>query len=323
MGMYSYDETIFNDFICPEELNKELAIDSIILECAELETKYPHPVYFRKAVQIWSKKEAPIWKKLWDTTQFEYNPIENYDRTEEGLDTDTNSHKEHIKNETGEQSSREQETSTTENILGESNGTAHSTNKSVNISEEMVKHDTTDTDTFNELHTTNHSGTDVTITKHDGKDTVNHQTAGFDSASLVSTQSDTTTYGSSQSSNMTHGEMIEDKHTGTVEHGASGSDTTSTNGSVDNTADGTDNIKTTENKTGKVAGTESVKNNSNADTETTSNDETVINHHLRTRGNIGVTTTQEMIQQERDIVQFDIYEHIVNSFKLNFCLLVY
>lgn len=45
--------------------------------------------------------------------------------------------------------------------------------------------------------------------------------------------------------------------------------------------------------------------------------------NMRARGNIGVTTTQEMIQQERDIVQFNMIDYIVNDFKNQFCLLVY
>lgn len=41
------------------------------------------------------------------------------------------------------------------------------------------------------------------------------------------------------------------------------------------------------------------------------------------QGNIGVTTTQQMIREEREIVQFDIYDYIAQSFKKRFCLCVY
>lgn len=40
-------------------------------------------------------------------------------------------------------------------------------------------------------------------------------------------------------------------------------------------------------------------------------------------GNIGVTTTQKMIQEERDIAAFNIINYIAMSFKERFCLLVY
>ena len=40
-------------------------------------------------------------------------------------------------------------------------------------------------------------------------------------------------------------------------------------------------------------------------------------------GNIGVTTTQSMIREEREIAQFNVIDYIVKSFKERFCILVY
>ena len=40
-------------------------------------------------------------------------------------------------------------------------------------------------------------------------------------------------------------------------------------------------------------------------------------------GNIGVTTTQRMIQEQREIVQFNTMQYIIESFKKRFCLLIY
>ena len=48
--------------------------------------------------------------------------------------------------------------------------------------------------------------------------------------------------------------------------------------------------------------------------------------HTRTgreHGNIGVTTSQQMIQSERDLVVFNLYDVIAESFIENFCLMVY
>lgn len=41
------------------------------------------------------------------------------------------------------------------------------------------------------------------------------------------------------------------------------------------------------------------------------------------QGNIGVTTTQQMIEAERELVRFNIYDVIIESFKQRFCLLIY
>lgn len=43
----------------------------------------------------------------------------------------------------------------------------------------------------------------------------------------------------------------------------------------------------------------------------------------RETGNIGVTTTQQMIREERDISEFNIYGYISDSFKNRFCLMIY
>ena len=40
-------------------------------------------------------------------------------------------------------------------------------------------------------------------------------------------------------------------------------------------------------------------------------------------GNIGVTTTQQMIKEEREVVQFNIVGYIIEDFNQRFCIMVY
>ena len=44
---------------------------------------------------------------------------------------------------------------------------------------------------------------------------------------------------------------------------------------------------------------------------------------IRAYGNIGVTTTQEMIEAQRRVVQFNLTQHIIDAFMRKFCLLIY
>lgn len=46
-------------------------------------------------------------------------------------------------------------------------------------------------------------------------------------------------------------------------------------------------------------------------------------HEGRTHGNIGVTTSQQMIEEERRVSEFNIYDYITQDFKRRFCLMVY
>ena len=62
--------------------------------------------------------------------------------------------------------------------------------------------------------------------------------------------------------------------------------------------------------------------NSNNKTDTASGtDTTSINS--RTHGNIGVTTSQQMLQSELDIAKWNIYEQITDLFISEFCIMVY
>lgn len=62
----------------------------------------------------------------------------------------------------------------------------------------------------------------------------------------------------------------------------------------------------------------------NADTETSGDFSRTLNRSGRVHGNIGVTTSQQMLTAELDITpRLDIYEKIVADFKAQFCILVY
>lgn len=65
------------------------------------------------------------------------------------------------------------------------------------------------------------------------------------------------------------------------------------------------------------------------DTESVSSDSATANasnsvtHTARVSGNIGVTTSQQMLQSELDIAMFNIYEHITDIFVREFCIPIY
>ena len=75
------------------------------------------------------------------------------------------------------------------------------------------------------------------------------------------------------------------------------------------------------------AWSEADKDNATAENKNTEKIETKENEDQTLerieQGNIGVTTTQKMIQEQRDIVVFNTIEYIKESFKKRFCLLIY
>lgn len=92
MGMYDYDNTIFDSLVLPEGLNRTSAIDAIVLECAELECLYPSVPFLKRAVGIWSATMQSSFNRIWSAINLEYNPIENYDRQESESTSGTRQH---------------------------------------------------------------------------------------------------------------------------------------------------------------------------------------------------------------------------------------
>lgn len=71
----------------------------------------------------------------------------------------------------------------------------------------------------------------------------------------------------------------------------------------------------------KSSGTASTK--SSGTTSETEDYTDTFKHTLHTHGNIGVTTTQQMINAERECVRYNLYEEIANDYQLAFCLDIY
>ena len=71
----------------------------------------------------------------------------------------------------------------------------------------------------------------------------------------------------------------------------------------------------TTDSTRNISGTDNVDESESEDVER--------NLETRRTGNIGVTTTQQMIREERDVALFNTIEFITTSFKKRFCVMVY
>lgn len=195
MGMYEYDNSIFDGLSVPNGISKNNVINEICMQCAELELMYPSFDTMKLAVKIWSESNKYTWDKLYKTTQLTYNPIWNVDAHEtETFKQDKN------------------------NVL-KYNSTAKTT------------YDSTDTESVKGFNSS--SWSEARKNDYDGSDKTDHT-------------------GSDAATENTNYSIIKDRG-----------------------------------------------------------------------GNIGVTTTQKMITEERDIASFNMINYIAMSFKERFCLLIY
>lgn len=87
LGLWTWDNTILDSMVLPEGIDRDILFPDLLAECAEFEILYPEPDTFKTVLLSWSNHRAPIWERIYNLTQLEYNPIENYDRQESWQDT--------------------------------------------------------------------------------------------------------------------------------------------------------------------------------------------------------------------------------------------
>lgn len=83
--LYDYDNSIFTD-IYVKGVSKEQLIEHFLLSYGDLTPVYQDPKYLRRHVTSVARSLQWTIDHLWEVTQLEYNPIENYDRIESWTD---------------------------------------------------------------------------------------------------------------------------------------------------------------------------------------------------------------------------------------------
>lgn len=219
LGLYKHDNTIFDGMVLPssedldlsepylqdviQDMSRDVLTFKILADLAELPLVYTDPEMMALMITRWSQARLPVWRELWKTTLYKYNPIWNKD----GSYTET----------------RDLTTagSNTGSVLDSTTGTGH-------LEREQL-----------------------------------HDVTGFDTDSYAADTRDTSEEDS--------------RTTGSLNRSTSG----------------------------QASGQES---------ETITRTE---------KGNIGVTSTQSMIREQREIVLFDMYQVITDEFKKQFCIMIY
>ena len=83
IGLYNYDNTLFDLLSLPEGYNKETFIDSFLLEHGEKCVIYTDPDFMKFSIGAVSRKWNLELQRIYEALIAEYNPIYNYDRYEE------------------------------------------------------------------------------------------------------------------------------------------------------------------------------------------------------------------------------------------------
>lgn len=83
IGLYNYDNTIFNNLQLPAGIDRDVLIYNILLRSGAFEVLYPDPDFLRDAIGVWSRKWQRTFTKWQEALEIKYDPLYNYDRHEE------------------------------------------------------------------------------------------------------------------------------------------------------------------------------------------------------------------------------------------------
>lgn len=82
-GMYQAEPTILDGLSLPSGMDADVLKQNLLLETESMEILYPSAPFLKAAITVWSAERLEVWQKLYETTQLQYEPLENYDRQEE------------------------------------------------------------------------------------------------------------------------------------------------------------------------------------------------------------------------------------------------
>ena len=295
MGMYYHDNTILDNLVIPTGIDSDVLKENLLMEAAELEVLYTDFDFFKMAIGSWSKKQLPIWTELLKTTQYEYNPIWNKDGSISEVIT--------------------RNLATTEDVSDVNTTTHADTDTRTHLNTDTRTHADTDTRTNNNTDTQTNNNTDTrthldTMTRTlDNTDeqtrdlagtndiTNSHGVFGYNSSTKAPESEDITDQDTTDTGTVTdvHSGTIADAHTGTIADAHTGTITDAHTGTITDAR---------------------VIDKDNTDTGT-------ISTYRTEQGNIGLTSTQDLIKQQRDVVMFNIMDVIIHDFIDRFCLKIY
>ena len=85
--IYSYNAYLegglFANAVFPADIDKELVVDTILLNAGEFEPLYKDAEFMQQACEVWAKKWFHAFERWALALSEEYNPLHNYDRWEE------------------------------------------------------------------------------------------------------------------------------------------------------------------------------------------------------------------------------------------------
>ena len=299
MGMYNYDNTIFNEMILPTGIDADLFKSSLLIEKGEFEVLFPNPDFMKNAIKVWSAKWYRTFSEWLRGTQAQFNPIYNYDRYEEGWDDNK---KKYSSINSADYSDKRTADLQDKHVLNtKDERTADSEENRILNTKDARTADLKDESTFNNADTTSQTK----------ESTTEHKVAAYDSSSYVPSSQDIVNNGDSKV-----------QHTGTVTNETTGTDTTAHSGTDATTTKGTDTTAHTGSDTINTTGTDETIHKGKL-SDITGDEQNTNQHTAHLYGNIGVSTSASILAEFYQVAKWNLYEHMADVFGSELLIQVY
>ena len=246
-------------------------------------------------------------EKLYESILLTYNPIENYSMTESGTDTTVGTIESAGSNTTANT------TDVTENI-GEQHSTTTDANNTT-VTDNLGQTKTTNTNS--EINNTtdnlgNTSTTEETTKEHPTKTlTKELKTSPYDTSSYFNKEYETETETYSN-----YDEEQKTTNTTNVVNTSNNEKSSSNEVTTDSIVNTSTNEASTTSEVNTDSATNTIKTETSNSSEFTNNENNnaTTTHSFTRSGNIGVTTTQEMLISEREVAVFSLFQHFWELF---------
>lgn len=89
LGLYNYDNSLFDGLVVPASVNKQTVIDNLLAETAELESLYSDFDALKLMIGYYAQRQLSVWERVAAVCSESYDPLYNTDRNETETETET------------------------------------------------------------------------------------------------------------------------------------------------------------------------------------------------------------------------------------------
>ena len=355
-GMYEYDPTLFEGMVLPEDYDRDALLFEILQRSGQLYPYHQQPGILKTAIRLWFARNFLNFDRTMEALTAEYNPIENYDRYVDWTRTpDLTDTSEHTGDDTLSHSGDDTLKHSGDDTLSHTGDDTikHTGDDTLKFTgDDTIKHTGDDTlghtgdDTlaYSKKDTTTHdyTGNDpyTETMKMTGPHTTEEQVSSYDNSSYQPSKKTIETFGDGvtdrEDERKFGGKYKDEVDYGHEEKTTYNSDQKTTYNSDEKTEYNSDR-KTEYNSDEKTEYNSDQKTTYDSEQKTTYDseqkttyDSTLTGRHTgteeyteHTHGNIGVRSSQELINQEIELRKYDIYVDIAGRFEHEFLVQVY